>query len=127
MQKILALLLVSSSFLFAQHIVTINGIPRDTSYTLYSANKKMLKKFPDAKLVTKHLPVNLKEESNIIYAKIGERELHLNVFYPADANVKTYPGVLMIYGGGWASGDTSLIIPMAERLAAKEFVTVTPE
>ncbi len=87
----------------------------------------MLKKFPDAKLVTKHLPVNLKEESNIIYAKIGERELHLNVFYPADANVKTYPGVLMIYGGGWASGDTSLIIPMAERLAAKEFVTVTPE
>ena len=127
MKNIFVILLFFSSLAFAQHIVTINGIPRDTSYTLYSANKKMLKKFPDANLVTRKLPKNVKEESNIVYAKIGKRKLHLNIFCPTVKGKKNLPGVLMIYGGGWASGDTSLIIPMAERLAAKGFVTVTPE
>ena len=127
MKKSLVVLLFFASIALAQHVVIINGIPRDTSYTLYSAAKKMIKKFPDAKLVTSHLPQNVKEESNIVYAKIGKRELHLNAFCPEDTIEENYPGVLMIYGGGWASGDTSLIIPMAERLAAKGFVTVTPE
>jgi len=77
--------------------------------------------------LTKKLPKNISEESNIVYAKIGKRELHLNVFYPVDKGKKNLPAVLMIYGGGWASGDTSLIIPMAERLASRGFVTVTPE
>lgn len=127
MKKIFILLLILSSFAFAQHIVTINGIPMDTSYTLYSADKKMLKKFPEAKLVTRQHPAAVKEESNLVYARIGKRELHLNVFYYEKAGRKEHPAILMIHGGGWASGDTSLIIPMAEKLAAKGFVTVTPE
>lgn len=127
MKKTFFILLLLANFAAAQELVTINGIPRDTSYTLFSAAKKMLKKFPDARLVTRHLPKNVKEDSNITYARIGTRELHLNVFYHAVETGKIYPGVLMIYGGGWRSGDTSLIIPMAERLAAKRFVTVTPE
>ncbi len=126
MKKIFIFVLIFTSFSFAQHIDIINGISRDTSYTLYSASKKMLKKFPDAKLVTRNLPQNIQEKSNLVYAKIGKREIHLNIFYPINSK-KNLPSVLMIYGGGWRSGDTSLIIPMAERLAAKGFVTVTPE
>ena len=126
-KKIFIILFLLAIPISAQQLVTINGIPRDTSYTLYSAAKKMLKKFPDAKLVSRQLPVKVEEESNIVYVKIGKRELHLNVFYNKKAGGKEHPAILMIHGGGWTSGDTSLIIPMAEKLAAKGFVTVTPE
>lgn len=127
MKKLFIIFSILSSFASGQNIVSINGIARDTSYTLYSAEKKMLKKFPEAILVRLNRNNNIKEESNIVYAKVGKRELHLNIFRPINSKKKTLPGVLMIYGGGWASGDTSLITPMAERLAAEGFVTITPE
>lgn len=87
----------------------------------------MHKLFPFARLVTEKLPSKVREYSGIVYEKLGRRKLCLNVFKPRGPEGRYYPAVLMIYGGGWRSGDTSLVVPMAERLAAKGFVTVTPE
>ncbi len=126
MQKIPFIVLLISSFALAQQRIIINGIQLDTSYTLFSASKKMYKKFPDAKLVSDQLPANVIVEKNIIYAKIKNRELHLNVFYPNNRDGK-YPGILMVHGGGWSSGDESLVIPMAERISDKGYVAVTVE
>ncbi len=113
--------------LSAQNLNGSIKIPRDTSYTLYSAAKKMHRKYPEAKLVKDKLPKNVKEVKEIVYKKIGNRELKLNVYYPIGLKEKTHPAILTIFGGGWISGSISLIIPMAERLAAKGFVTVVPE
>ena len=119
--------LLSIGIAFPQEKNNENIIPRDTSYTLYSAAKKMYKKFPEARLVTDILPSAVKVKKDIIYKRIGNRKLRLNVYYPAIKSGKYFPGILMIYGGGWRSGDISLSIPMAERLAAKGFVTVTAD
>ncbi len=126
-RKILILFLFCFGAAFGQNFSVINGIRRDTSYNLNTAAKKMYKMFPQAKLVTRRKLPNVKEASNIVYENIKGRKLHLNVFYPAKFEGNKYPGILMIYGGGWSSGDTSMVIPMARRLAAKGFVTVTPE
>ena len=107
--------------------VTSQKFPKDTSYTLYSAAKKMYKKYPQANLVRDVLPANVKVKKNVVYKKIGNRELLLNIYYPAKFKNKVVPALLMIHGGGWSSGDISLVIPMAERIAAKGFVTVAVE
>jgi acetyl esterase/lipase len=122
--KTILLLLLFSTFLTAQNKTNFQ---RDTSYNFYTAAVKMHKKFPDAKLVLPHLPENVKEEENIVYANVGERKLHLDIFYPSNSNNKVLPGVVLIHGGGWRTGDRSLVIPMAEQLAKEGFVTIAIE
>lgn len=124
MSKVFLYLLCISAITFAQMKKSTTKIPRDTSYTLYSATIKMHKKFPYAKLVTDKLPSNVKEKKNIVYEHIGKRKLHLDVFYPLAKKSEKFPAVLMIHGGGWRSGNVQLVIPMAERLASEGFVTV---
>lgn len=118
---------MSAEVVFGQQTLNKPVIPRDTSYNLYTASKKMHKKFPDAKLINRETLPNIRETSNIVYAEIGERKLHLDIFYPANSGMKKLPGILMIHGGGWASGDTSMVIPMAQRIASREYVTVAVE
>ena len=62
-----------------------------------------------------------------MYARIGERELHLDIFYPARHQKKGHPGVVMVFGGGWRSGSKEMEIPMAQQLAGQGYVAVTVE
>ena len=126
MNKIILLLLSFSSFLSAQNSSTLNS-HKDTSYNFYTASAKMHKKFPNAELVLPHLPKNVKEVKNIVYAETGQRKLHLDLFYPADSDKKDFPGVVLIHGGGWRSGNKQLVIPMAEKLTADGYVTIAVE
>ena len=125
-KKSLAVLLLSAGVVIAQGVGRTAGIPRDTSYTSYSATVKLLKKYPFVKLVRPYLPRNVAEKRDIVYTNYGSRELHLDIFFPSDRS-RTYPGVLMIHGGGWVSGNRSMLVPMAERLASHGYITVTPE
>ena len=102
-------------------------IIRDTSYTLYSAAEKMLKVFPNAKLVLPESSKNFKEEKNLVYAIIGNRELHLDLIYPYKINSKKNPAVVLIHGGGWRSGDRSFVIPMAQKFASDGFAAIAVE
>lgn len=132
-QKVsLAAAITLAAFLFvgpvmAKGIVMIHGIPTDTSYTSYSAAAKIYKKFPNVKLVQPHLPKGVVEKKNIVYTTYGTRKLHLDVFMPMGDPGATYPGILVIHGGGWVSGNRSMLVPMAEQLASHGFVTVTVE
>jgi acetyl esterase/lipase len=118
--------LLTGSF-FAKAQIKDKNISRDTSYTLYGTAIKMHKKFSFAVLVNDSLPGNVKEVKNIVYKKLGMRKLHLDIFYPTGSKINKFPGLLMIHGGGWRTGDRTMVIPMAERLAAKGFVTVAVE
>jgi pectinesterase len=100
---------------------------RDTSFTVYSAYIKNVKHYPQIKIVNPELPKNVKAAMDITYCSIGDRALKADVFYPAIRNKKKRPAVLLIHGGGWRSGDRSQQIPMAQRLAAKGFVSITAE
>jgi pectinesterase len=105
-------------------------IPKDTSFTVENEFKKYRKYYPEITPVVDFLPANVKEERNVVYTKLkntpfGDRDLHLDVFSPKKKG--KYPALIMVHGGGWKAGDKSLQIPMAQKLAAKGFVTVCVE
>jgi Pectin methylesterase len=108
----------------------INGIPRDTSYTVYNSYIKESKRFPFIKTVDTVIPPGIESFSDIVYKKIegteyGGRELKLSVYRPN--NQQKYAVVLMIHGGGWNSGTPDMQKALAVNLAKKGFVTVTVE
>jgi len=103
----------------------INGIPRDTSFTLNNAYNSTKKNFPFIQSVTSSLPDGVIAKEGLIYATLGKRELHVNLYRPDDA--KIYPALIMVHGGGWNSGDLTMQVPMAQQIAAKGYVTIPVE
>jgi acetyl esterase/lipase len=125
--KFVLVILVAAGSLLAQEYRTAGGILRDSSYTSHSAALKIYKKFPSVKLVLPRLPKTVVEKKDIVYTAYGSRELHLDVFMPSGRGNEAYPGILIIHGGGWVSGERSMLVPMAEQLAKHGFVAVTAE
>jgi acetyl esterase/lipase len=123
MKKLVILFLFISSFAVAQK----TNIPRDTSFTVIGTYIKESKKRPYIKIAEPSMPAGVKSKENVVYSKIGHRELLADVFYPAKRSKQGYPGVVMIFGGGWKSGDKSQNVPMAQQLAAKGYVAMTIE
>jgi acetyl esterase/lipase len=99
---------------------------RDTSFTTYSAYKGALKNYPFIHIADPPVPSNIISKNNLTYCTINGRDLHLDIFYPVKIKANL-PGVLIIHGGGWKSGDRSQHTPLARQLAAQGYVTVTAE
>ncbi|RZJ81293.1 MAG: alpha/beta hydrolase [Chryseobacterium sp.] len=102
-------------------------IPLDTSYTINATFKKLIKKHPDIEIANPTFPVHINKKENIVYHKIGDRQLHADVFYPKEQSAQAYPAVIMVHGGGWRSGNKSLNATMAAQIAAKGYVVVAVE
>ena len=101
--------------------------PRDTSYSIHSSYEKIRKDHPDVKEVYGSLPDGVVADTNVVYATVdGDRELHLDVWRPEGIEALR-PAVILIHGGGWTTGSKENQIPMAQRLAARGYITVTPE
>lgn len=60
------------------------------------------------------------------YRELGKRELHLDVF-KAVSKAASNPGIVLIHGGGWRSGNKSHFYPLANLLAQKGYVVILPE
>jgi len=105
-------------------------IPKDTSFNVKSDYKKNLKYFPYIKPATDSLPNNVNAQRDVVYTTLkntpfGDRDLHIDIFSPKKPG--KHPALLMVHGGGWRAGDKSLQIPMAQKLAARGYVTVCIE
>jgi acetyl esterase/lipase len=103
------------------------AIERDTSFTLTNTAPKVIRQYPQATLVVARLPNGVVAEENIVYARYGGRELHLDLFAPREKGEAPRPGVLLIHGGGWRSGNREMEWPMAQELAAHGYVAATVE
>jgi pectinesterase len=102
------------------------GIPKDSSYTVYGYFQKELVRFPFIKIAKKKIPANVIEKSNLIYKTIGKRKLKLDLFIPCETE-NPMPIVVFIHGGGWRSGDKSFQHPLASKVASKGFLCATIE
>lgn len=119
-------LLLFTGNIQGQKIVMIDGIPRDTTFTLHSAYVKEKKHRDYIEKVLPELPPNVVAYENIAYSKPQEnRELLLNVYRPNDN--KTYPALIMVFGGGWSSGSLWMQVPMAQQIAGQGYVTIPVE
>jgi acetyl esterase/lipase len=108
-------------------VASAQQIPRDTSFTVYSAFMKEKKNFPEIEIAEPKLPKGVLAKEDVVFSSPGKRDLHLDVFYPAEKSKKGYPGVILIFGGGWKSGEKSMSVPMAQQIAAKGYVTAAVE
>ncbi len=100
---------------------------RDTSYTVHSVYKKLHKRHPYIEIVRSELPENVIHCKDIVYREIGKRRLRLDVFHAKLNKSVLRPTILLIHGGGWRTGDKSLMFPLAEQLAAGGYTVVVPE
>lgn len=117
------LILVTTKWSLAQS----SYYPRDTTYTIRSAYQQIKKQHPKVKPVFAELPAELTAHENLVYGKLANgRELHIDVFR-SSKKTKPAPAVLIIHGGGWISGSKENMIPMAQALAGKGYVTATVE
>ena len=116
------------SFLLC-HFVFINyaqiQVPRDTSFTLHGTYLKERKYRPYIRIAESKTPVisYLDQE----YDRVWDRPLLLDVFRPDGNASKRYPGVLLIHGWGWQSGDKSQMHTIGKTLAAQGYVAVAVE
>lgn len=112
---LLLLFLFCFGLINAQTIL-INGIPRDTSYTVYSSFIKERKNFPFIQMVDTRAN-DLNQYENIPYKSISAtRKLALNIFRPKTSSL---PVVLMIHSGGWNSGSPELQKALAVSLTER--------
>lgn len=101
-------------------------VPRDTSFTIEGTYAKESKKRPYIQIACPSLPNNAKQELNLVYKSIGKRDILLDIYYPATIQ-KLKPAVLLIFGGGWSSGDKTHNNAMSFELVKHGFVAISPE
>lgn len=100
-------------------------VKKDNSFTLESTFEKE-RKYRDY-ITIAEVQSTAKEHLNIPYDSIGNRPLLLDVFIPRSKKQKAKPGVLLIHGGGWQSGDKSQMHTIAKALSNAGYVAVCVE
>jgi acetyl esterase/lipase len=124
--KLITCIIIFTSNVLPQRYVSEDGILRDSSYTVSGYYQKELKKFPFIQIAKpEHTPL-VAEEYNLIYSTIGNRNLHIDLFCPAN-KLEATPIVILIHGGGWRSGDKSFQHPLAIKLALEGYLCATVE
>ena len=105
--------------LFVYQGIIAQGYSIDTSYTVKSTYVKLIKKYPFIKIAEANKGVNDKQIENVIYYKDKNRALHLDAFF--NTNKKNNPGVIMIHGGGWRSGNKNQMRVLAQEITTKGY------
>lgn len=99
----------------------------DTSYTVHSAYKKYVKNYPFISIASYTPQGNVKMQRNRVYHMYGKRAMLLDLFEPEGKSKVYRPCVILVHGGGWSSGNKSLLEPYALALADKGYVTACIE
>lgn len=116
-------------FFFMLSLFTNNyaqDIPRDTSYTIHSAYEKYVKSHPYISPVIPDTSELHAVHRDVTYRKIASRKLMADIFIPNRARKSGY-AVLLIHGGGWVSGNKSLLHHVAAALARNGYTSMAIE
>ena len=120
------------TFIFLGFVISFSALAqnifeKDTSFTTHSAYLKEKKKYP---FITVFKPVISKEiivKPNIPFKNLGYRKLNFDITYPKRKSKEGYPVVVLIFGGGWKSGDKNMCQAQASYLAQNGYVAVAVE
>jgi pectinesterase len=112
-------------FFLLTHVMQAQQNPRDTSFTFNSAWQGVKKSHPEASIPKVNVGDSVIATRDIVYCTVNQHQLKLDVFAPNRTG--QFPAVLMIFGGGWRSGDRAMHVPMAQKLAARGYVVVTAD
>lgn len=114
--KIKNLLIAIFIFFFA------NVFSQENKTYLYSTEteyNKQIKKFPTIKIVQLQKDSLIEEKKDIIYNSPNNRLLYLDAYLLKSTS--KLPAVILIHGGGWKSGDKSMLKPLSQAIAKKGY------
>ena len=111
-----------TTFSFAQ----TNKLQKDTSFTLSTTFIKEQKKRPFITIAVPKANSTVLIQKDIAFRTINDRSLLIDIYYPKRTH-KLKPAVLLIFGGGWRSGDKSQNEAMSIELANRGYVAVSAE
>ena len=63
---------------------------------------------------------------DLVYTKVGDRELKLDLIMPADGD-GPFPALFVIHGGGWAAGNKKDVRFVMEEAAKRGYVAISPQ
>lgn len=101
-------------------------VTKDTSFTIYSAYKKEVVKRSYITIAEVQQKSSVQSVFDIPYKQLTNRLLLVDVFYPKKIK-KLKPAVILIFGGGWQSGDKSHNHTIAKYLANSGYVALSVE
>ncbi len=94
-------------------------------YTIATTYEKLKKDYPYIQQVEPLQSENIISIENVVYRKINGVELKADVYYPKSEASENFPAVLLIHGGGWATGSKENLRVMAQHLAKNGYVAIT--
>ena len=71
-------------------------------------------------------PLKTKLVEDIVYAKVGDRELKLDLMMP-DEGDGPFPGLIVIHGGAWRAGSKKDVRSIMELAAKRGYVAISPQ
>lgn len=98
----------------------------DDSYTVSQRYDAYKDQYPQLKLPQLEFQAGQRILFDRLYKKIGERELHVDVFLPKDGHA-THWAIVLVHGGGWRSGNKSNFYAMANLLSQRGHAVFLPE
>lgn len=78
---------------------------------------------PTATKIAPAIEAELVPHLQLVYARYGDRELHLDLYRPRGGTRS--PAILCIHGGGWWQGSRNGMTNLAKALAARGYVAAT--
>lgn len=112
--------------LLAQTAIAQKTPTRDTSIAIQSNYEKLREKYPQIVIAYPELSKKAVVKKNIPYRHISSRDLLLDIYHPKKLK-KKLPAVLLVFGGGWRSGDKSQNAAMATELVNNGFVVISSD
>lgn len=109
--------------------IYLNGlleVQRDLSYSLESVYNKNVKYYPNISIPDLKPSSKLVVKGDVVYKSVGSRQIAADLYYHKKTK-SSKPGILLIHGGGWRSGNKSMMKDMAIRLAEAGYVVMAPE
>ncbi|MGM1056545.1 MAG: pectinesterase family protein [Bacteroidota bacterium] len=94
-------------------------------YSIATTYEKLKKDYPYIQPVQTLKSGIIISRENVVYRKIKGVELKADIYYPKADTSENFPAVLLIHGGGWATGSKENLRVMAQHLAEKGYVAMT--
>jgi acetyl esterase/lipase len=95
-----------------------------TPYNAETTYQKLVRNYPFIQIASAEAPAPVQVRKDLVYAQHGELSLALDLYLPGPSG-KPAPLVILVHGGGWASGQRSNLAPLAARLATRGYAAAT--